>query len=537
MGANKIKDILNVNIDKVRGIFEYKRVDSVDYFLVLWEDNTRTWTKLSNLNCKSKICEFIENCLQQLKKKEEEEKVATKQKYENDMLQKIAASNTISSKTIESATTKNYIVNDIIKKTQKPNNINGEYFPFVNYRPGPKPILIDSTPPQSLQSQILIHKKISAQPLKIYQDTTKCNVMRLKVGDSIITELCFYYKENHPVTVVELEKTVFVPFNCISAHLYNLYVKNSEYFGLFCAEKNMGSSVKAFNAFEAELRDSELFMLYMVDKSFFLLYFPCSNRNLFRLSPLHKIIIMRIDNDPFLWSIYNSKAVRLSNSLWENSKYEAGSTFLSEFLFTNQKLPDKAPTLFIGEKNSYVGKHILKIVRKSTGLINDFRENCNIVVDEPYYDYIHQIKDLSLMLRKSGNFFGIEKYKVIQFFQRGGVFTVSEKFVESCGSSFFDFLNKLGMHRSWVIKINSRVYNILQARYHTFESSGYDSQSLKNNFKMLKANVIDSSADDFRRFLEKSMWKDGARFFYCIEKDGWSTNVISLAEAMKIITL
>lgn len=78
--------------NEVLKILEYKNHKDIDYVLVLWNDNTTSWTGVLSLKCKDLICGFVKDLIGILKKEErsvaEKDRIMKEERILNSILMK-----------------------------------------------------------------------------------------------------------------------------------------------------------------------------------------------------------------------------------------------------------------------------------------------------------------------------------------------------------------------------------------------------------------------------------------------------------------
>lgn len=522
--------------NKVKEILQYRHRDGTDYVLVGWMDGTSSWTRLSNLACKVLICEFISNCLRMLRQKQEIESVNSKRQLEAEMLRKIIDQNAGANRSTENAVSKEKVVYDIIQKTRERKVISNDHFPFIGIKQSIRPIPRDHLRPQVKQTAPCSQKKTIPAPSKAYRDITKPNICKIRYMSEVVCELSFYYKESEPVLTADIESMAFIQFEQISMYLYNLYRKQDGSLDVYCADAS--AQMPQFADFQKITEEKRLFSVFISDRTCWVLYFIKDRDRLLKLDYHNKYILLKIENDSYLLLFFGLKGIQLQSTAWIGSKYGAGVLFLSDYLFAGQGFPDKSPAFFIGDVNTCLGKHITTSIKKTTSLVTVPCDNCSIIVYESYFDYIHQIRGLESLFKKNSKFFGIQNFKIFEILKQGGIFTVTEEYVENCNCmQFFGFAVRLAEKNNWCIKITPAVYKCLKSKILSLQTDPEGMAVVKRAYGVLKSNCIDVEEVDFRRQLEKTFWRD-YRYFLVIDDDAYPSNkTITLEEAHRLVGL
>lgn len=516
---------------KVKAILQYRCVDHEDFFLVLWEDRSTSWTRLSNLSCRAAISGFMEKCLKILKECEEKEKKGNQKKFEEEMLRKIIDSNTSMAMASPAAKPQDTIVNDIIQKSAVSKKPCLEA--YSEYKHPLKPIDTAFTVPFSTPSSLGKYQLVSTPANKpvLNRGDLSSNIFRIKNKDTTLQEIRFYYKEEALVMDVELSSVSFILFEQLAGFIFQMYSRNAPFFRLFCGEVEDDSE----SPLEAELRSSRSFMLYSLNNATWILYCPPSDGvNIFRLKNAPRFILMCVEGSGFMEKLNPLKRTRINNSSWLKTKFAAAPLFLSDYLFVDQRYPEGGSSFYVGNPNSYIGRHVLTILRNTTGVTSHYRDGCNVIVHESYYDFLHQIDGFELMLQKHCKFYGIENYKVAHVLKHGCVFALTSHFSENCDLTFFEFVNKLAARRNWIIRISELVFFILQSRVQLFDKAKQEGPMIKNALRILKSSIVQLDTTNIRHGIRRMYWKEYRRF-YCIDVKRDGADVISLEDAFRIL--
>lgn len=515
-----------------REILQYKSLNGIKYMLVSWADGSVTWSRLSSLSCRDLVCDFAKRCLEKLKQRQQEEDKQHQKQSEAELLKKIISSSTSVNKNTEIAVLKDGIVRDIIKKSLEPQSPVGSPSPFIGIRPRLKQIIHTAV---SAAPSFYMPKKDAPVPNVIYKAARKSNTFRLRYQSKTICELSFCYAEKTTNIAADVERLTLVPYEHVLPRLYAMHLRQDGSLGVFHADAGEQAPTTDFQKLEQHAKSENLFALHTADGVSWLLYFSDKKSGLFGLEAYKQLVVLRVENDPYLCWLPRARGVQRESTDWAGGRYEAGLLFLSDCLFAGQSFPAAGPCAFIGDRGACAAKHIVRTIKKVSSLLPDIKDGCNVIIQDTHLDYIHQADNIDLMALKSSKIFSVEKFRITEVLRPGGIFTITEKYMESCElMPLFEFVVRLVRRSNWGIKIAPGVYRVMKMRVAKIYYEQADKPMIARAYNALKANCLEQKEADFRRQLEKTFWK-GFRLFLVIDAQQTSKNTITLDTANRII--
>jgi hypothetical protein len=327
----------------------------------------------------------------------------------------------------------------------------------------------------------------------------------------------------------------FVPEQMVTVHVHNLHRQGGGVLWVGGADLQHDRGCPTFAEVKSAALQKGHIAVYASENICWMFDFSFRLGPMLWPAPQGDLIVLRVEDDLYLLGLAAFRRGAQKNMLWADNKYSAPAQRLTNFLFAGQKLPEGMPALLIGDSRTAVGKHIASLIKNGPGLASAPSENHAIVIQGYYFDYIHQVRGIDALLARNIGFYGIQNFTVLEIMRAGGLFAISERFLESCDTILIsNFLSKLADVPEWGVRVPPDVYGRFTLKAAALQAKQKDAAALKRAYGLLKPNCVEARELDYLSQLRKMFWKE-YRYFYLIDSVSVPGRTISLSQAVRLI--
>ncbi|KAI4292247.1 hypothetical protein PAPHI01_1521 [Pancytospora philotis] len=535
-------------VEKITAVLRYKRHNGADYFLVRWADGSTAWNRLGNIAEKDFVCAFVARALGILKAKHAAELQQSQKQMEEDMLKRIIDQNKDTAPRAEPLEARIASSPPETERQEKKAAHPCETAlkrPYPEIMPGraeagaymhkmPRMDAKAARGPYDAHAAVCADVSRKVLPNRAHRDPSKTSIFSLKLGGRQLFQFDFYGRGADPHVSLAVEDMAFVPRWQIETHLHNLHMAQHPRFELFCSDNFSVGSFAEYNVFKWRMVNSSLIPVALVGDTCWVLLFAYGGTNALRL-PVHKrYILLKITGDKLLQHVWRLKNSRAKDAGWACRSYGASASLFGDFVYEADLGRLKGPVHYVGDRTSCAGQYLARALRGYASLSTTPTECCSVVVQESFFDYMHQIRGIARLRAAHTTFYGVAGFRIFEVLKAGCVFAFTDAFVASCDMpSLLDFLAALQTRKNWGVQITDTAYRLLKSRFIAVQAQLQDPSSLKAPYNMLKSGRIEGSVGDIGEYIEKAGWHQHRRFFVIDEVYG-SGSSISFDEARRL---
>lgn len=562
----------NMAVAHVKKILEYKNHNNDDFFLVVWQDNSKTWVYAANLNCKELIIEFIQSAIKLIEDNVRIQAQIKREKAEKEILEKLMRKNEKDVIEIESKNLEH--IKNILRNTKKQNNgknqkkmdltkeNNKEY---NNDRPGYfngmrraidtenrhlnekdiyssqfnkisqnifKNEFSKTTQNEFIELDSSISGSIYSEPIskKWEGRSMKSTSLIVKIIEDEFLTINFYYNENIPVINFDISLGTFVMLNDIACKLFLPYA-NGHGFAFYPSIDN--NTQPSF--FEEILKNQGLFYMQKIENTVWVLGAVNDSIDLFKIRICSRFVLFRFENDEILSFTSKLQNFSLANSAWVKDSFRIGNQLLSNFLFKDNYHQIGKTIFILADKR--MSDDLFSYIKNFGEIVTNIEAADTVIISEPYLNFLHLIQKFYVSLRKATRFLLLQKHSFLEILPNGGIITFSSDFLKNVEVLLIsDFLDLIAKKNNWMIKISNDNFQTFERRLNEQKTDPAFLHIVKKVYQILSRSIyLDSLDTNLRDHLESTFYKTH-RFFLNICNIKLSDSSISLEEACQIVS-
>lgn len=574
----------------VKKILEYKNHNNVDFFLVIWHDNTTSWVSASNLKCKDMIIEFVESAIKIIGENERMMAQRRREQNEKEMLEKLMLKNEkdvikIESKNLEHINgILNQVKNNEEPRVQKIGNHAKDFYNLPNknvennsnlfflngmankgffdnkeshkneifknkYQSGNEIFnnqfkkisqnVFEKEEPKKVVSNISVRDEIIKSASSIpYEPPVKKQVSRLmkinsafiKLTDEEFLTINFYCSEDMPVLNFDISFGSFIDLDQISSCLFLNYYKGYGY--NFYPSDDTSDLVAS--QFEEILKNHNLFYIQKIENTVWGLCASNGNQNFLKIEVKSRFVIFKFDNNEKLNYISSIKNFALPNTLWVKDTFKLGNQLFGNFLFKDNSITlGKSIFIFDDERSS---SHLISYAKNYGEIVNNLDYADTVLVSEIYLNFLHLIPKFYVAIRKNIRFYLVNNFLLSEILPNGGLITFSSDYLQNVELLILsDFLDLISRKKNWEIKISKENFQAFEKRLNEQKTDPTFLHKVKKIYQFLsKSLYLEFYDGDLRDHLESVFYKTH-RFFFTISTLKFLDGTVSMEDACQII--
>lgn len=544
--------MLNMEIQK---ILEYRLYQNTDHVLVMWEDGTTSWIRAQGLKCKDKMCEFVSEALEILRKHKRSITEQSLQEKEEKLLDRILVKNLedLHSTEMKQSEIINNIVGDKrLRSTREtsmrhrslPKNA-GRYFTSTaeNACSDPAESLSPGQSVKPIRSHHGIHQNEQWQGVEARSEAldgprvkraaseiVKANTMIVAISQDTSIAINFRFRDT-PLTVsIDVSASTFVSFDVLAPHLYSIYLSGSG-FPFFPSEEPEGTPRTDF---ESYMRSNRLFLIHRQEECAWILYAPESQDNLFKVAISSRFLVFRIEGDSFLNDLCGMKNFVGENTVWSQGTFRFGSGVLGDFLYKDAIFPQSKGIFLLG--NSRLMRHLLSFAKNRGEIVGSMELASTVLIQKSYMDFLHQVPGFYESLHKRARFFLESGSCLEEILINGGMVTFSNEFIESFELlAVADLVGALSRRKNWEVKVRRSTYVALKKRLSAHQCAPEHLSKMKGIYRVFRESILEGFEGNLRDYLESRHYKTH-RFFLEVSLLKLADGTVTIDEALQIVT-
>lgn len=554
--------------NEVLQILEYKSYKEVDYFLVKWRDNSTSWSKARNLNCKDKIVEFIKKTIKIIEEKERQKAKETRDIEENEVLKRLMANNI---KETAKAEAKNLEHIKNLINAKKPKNDSGYYNSETITKQPPRPInrgLAHEShithPPN--QDQTIPFKKTkpdidifrratenvpTESPLKMsfdripIQDSLfkpkreiknnniiiKSNTINIKISETeSLTIECFINEKIPPINLT-LASGTLIGIDQIYSKLFANYF---QYGGLDFFPSD-DSKLSELSDFEVKMSAKKLVFLQQTLSIVWGIYVPSQNEDLIFIKNKPRFMIFKFKVDSYFESICKLKNFAQSSTHWVEKSYKISHHLLSDYLFKDFALPNTKKVFILGDFRS--SKLLSTFVSNKGEVVNDIIHATTALVEKDKLPFLHLIPNFYNSLRSEIRYYLFESANFEEILPSGGIITFDDAFLKNADIMIIvEFIELILKKKNWGVKIKQASLDIVHKRMNAPSVDVGCLHRIKRMHQVFCDNICDPGNGDCLRDHLESIFHRIHRFFLEISTEKFGDGIVKIDEAYRLLT-
>ncbi|KAI5147964.1 hypothetical protein ENBRE01_0024 [Enteropsectra breve] len=510
---------------------EFRLKESDPYVHLHWSDGTTTWTKLESINCKEQALSFIQKCIKLVHNEAKELKDKARKDKENELLQKIMERN--SSKLKESSADEKEITGLVkestLSGTQRSNNIceKPQSSNYQRFTPSGKAQENVGSRPNAIPRTSFTN----SLTLKKYE---KHNYLKIFCHGKSACELVFYLDPAVGGFEVDVADVRFLPLKAVAASIYSSYYENSAVF--LNVEARRPATSDDSGSFINSLASEKVAGLCVFGGHNWLFYAQDASSGLLNHESRREVCLLKIEPGSNLMKFFSLKKMNLDSSEWGEETFSRAANIFAEMMLSGADLPKNTQIKFIGNTMSYEGKlagsYLSRINQEHSNRTN---LKTAFVVQNSLVDYLHQLHDMNASRENAVQCYILNEWKIKEVMGAPGIVTLTYELVSDCDIiQLISFIAKVGQQSKWGIKVIPAVYKKFKEKVATLRPHEYNTPDSKYCYRLLKQNVCEDVTQEeiSKRY---STFYGAGKTYYIIDKSGNGSNVISFAEARKIL--